>query len=425
MPPTDEEKPLLVVNCGQLLTIRGPRRPRAGQEMTALGLVRNGALLLRDRTVQLVGSEDRVCKAPESRGAVSLDARQKVVLPGFVDSHTHALFAATRVDDYVARIGGVTYEQIAKRGGGIQASARRMRSASEPALVDHLERVVNLFLEYGTTTAEVKSGYGLEIAQELKMLRAIRAVATRGTFDLVPTLLAHDVPARFRTKRRQYIELVSQELIPQVARESLAEFFDVFCDRGYFSIAESKTMMTAAASVGLQLKLHAEQMTHSGATKMAVGLRSVSVDHLDQVTDTDIRCLRGTGTIAALLPGTVLHLGSGRYPPARQLIDARIPVALATNFNPGSSPTLSMQMILSLACSQLRMSPAEAIVAATINGAYAVGRGRLVGSLEVGKQADLVIMDASDYREIPYLFGMNHCETVIKNGRVVFSKGNA
>ncbi len=425
MSPTDEEKPLLVVNCGQLLTIRGPRRPRAGQEMTALGLVRKGALLLRDRTVQLVGSEDLVCKSPESRSAVCLDARGKVVLPGFVDSHTHALFAATRVDDYVARIGGATYEQIAKRGGGIRASARLVRLASEPALVNHLEGVVKLFLEYGTTTAEVKSGYGLEIAQELKMLRAIRTVATRGTFDLVPTLLAHEVPARFRTKRTQYIELVNRELIPQVAREGLAEFFDVFCDRGYFSIAETKVIMNVAASAGFQLKLHAEQLRHSGATKMAVRLQSVSVDHLDQVTEADIRCLRGSGTIAGLLPGTVLHLGSGRYPPARQLIDAGVPVALATNFNPGSSPTLNMQMILSLACSQMRMSPAEAIVASTINGAYAVGRGGLVGSLEVGKQADLAIMDVADYREIPYLFGMNHCETVIKKGRVVFSKGNA
>ncbi|HET8580724.1 MAG TPA: imidazolonepropionase, partial [Nitrospiraceae bacterium] len=325
--------------------------------------------------------------------------------------------------DYVARIGGATYEQIAKRGGGIQASAKRVRMASEPALVDHLGRVVKLFFEYGTTTAEVKSGYGLEIAQELKMLRAIRAVATRGTFDLVATLLAHDVPARLRTRRGRYIELVSRELIPQVAREGLAEFFDVFCDRGYFSIAETKMMMNTAASVGLRLKLHAEQMTHSGATKMAVGLRSVSVDHLDQVTNADIRCLRGSGAIATLLPGTVLHLGSGRYPPARQLVDGGIPVALATNFNPGSSPTLNMQMILSLACSQMRMSPAETIVASTVNGAHAVGRGGLVGSLEVGKQADLVIMDVSDYREIPYLFGMNHCETVVKKGRVVFSKG--
>ena len=419
---TDEERTLLVVNCGQLLTLRGPRRPRAGQEMAALGLVRNGALLLRDRTVQLVGSVDRIRKAPESRRAVCLDARGKVVLPGFVDSHTHALFAATRVDDYVARIGGATYEQIAKRGGGIGASAKLVRVASEQALVDRLERMVKLFLEYGTTTAEVKSGYGLEIGQELKMLRAIRSVATRGTFDLVPTLLAHDVPARFRTKRAQYIELVKRELIPQVAREGLAEFFDVFCDRGYFSIAETKMMMNTAASAGLQLKLHAEQMTHSGATKMAVGLRSVSVDHLDQVTDDDIRSMRGTGTMATLLPGTVLHLGSGRYPPARKLIEAGIPVALATNFNPGSSPTLSMQMILSLACSQMRMSPAETIVASTINGAYAVGRGGLVGSLEVGKQADLVIMDVSDYREIPYFFGMNHCETVVKKGVMLYSK---
>ncbi len=417
-----EARSLLLVNCGQLLTLRGPRRPRTGKEMAELGLIRNGALLIRDRIVAMVGPGDRVSKSQEARGAIRLDARGNVVLPGFVDSHTHALFAAPRVEDYVARIHGASYAQIARAGGGIRASARRVRSASERVLADHLKKVIRLFLEYGTTTVEVKSGYGLELVQEVKMLRAIRAAASPGAVDLVPTLLAHDLPVHFTRKRARYLELVIRRLIPQVAREGLAECFDVFCDRGFFSVAEAKVLLGAAARAGFKLKLHAEQLARTGAARMAAGLNAISVDHLDHLTDADIRRLRGTRTIATLLPGSVLHLGSAAYPPARRLVDAGIPVALATNFNPGSSPTLNMQMILSLACSQMRMSPEEAIAAATINGAYAVGRGDRVGSLEVGKQADVVIMDVNDYREIPYFFGMNHCTTVIKNGRVVFSK---
>ncbi|MGH7209048.1 MAG: imidazolonepropionase, partial [Nitrospiraceae bacterium] len=386
--------------------------------MAELGLVRNGALLIKDRIVAMVGRGDRVCRSPDARKAVRLDARGKVVLPGFVDSHTHALFAAPRVEDYVARISGASYSQIARGGGGIRASARRMRSASERVLIERLKNVVRLFLEHGTTTAEVKSGYGLDLVQELKMLRAIRAVAEDAPCELVPTLLVHEIPARYTTERARFLQLVRRRLIPRVARERLAEFFDVFCDRGYFSLAEAKELLGAAASAGFKLKLHAEQLARTGAARMAAGLNAVSVDHLDHVSQTDIRWLRGTRTIATLLPGSVLHLGSTDYPPARRLIDGGIPVALATNFNPGSSPTLNMQMILSLACSQMRMTPAEAITAATIHGAYAVGRGARVGSLELGKQADLAIMDVDDYREIPYFFGMNHCATVIKKGRV-------
>lgn len=388
--------------------------------MEALGVIRRGALLIQDGLVTKVGPEAPMSRLPEARKAACLDAGGNVVLPGFVDSHTHALFAASRVDDYVARIEGATYEQIAEAGGGICASARLMRKATQRVLADRLNKVIRLFLEHGTTTVEVKSGYGLEIAQEMKMLKVIRAAS--GLVDLVPTLLIHAVPSRFTQQRRQYIELVANRLIPQVARQELADYCDVFCDRGYFSVAETKKLLSVAARHGMKLKLHAEQMAHSGAAVMVARLHATSVDHLDHLTDSDIRKLRGTGTIATLLPGSVLHLGTGRYPPARRLMQAGIPVALATNFNPGSSPTLNMQMVLSLACSQMRMSPAEAVAAATINGAYAVGRGDLVGSLEVGKQADLAIMDVTDYREIPYFFGMNHCLTVIKGGRVVFSK---
>ncbi len=386
------------------------------------GLIRNGAVLIRGATIELAGPLDRVTRSPAARGAECIDLRGGVILPGFVDSHTHALFAASRVDEYEARIRGATYSEIAEAGGGIQASARQIRAMSERKLIRRLTEVVARFVEHGTTTLEIKSGYGLEPAQELKMLRAIKKASSRVMGELIPTLLIHDVPARLKPRRAAYLRLVVRRLIPEVARRMLAECFDVFCDRGYFSVAEARSLLAAAAQAGLKLKLHAEQLAHTGAARMAAEMGAVSVDHLDHVSDADIRRLRKHGTIATLLPGSVLHLNSGRYPPARRLIDAGVPVALASNFNPGSSPTLNMQMILALACSQMRMTPAEAIAAATINGAHAIGRGDRVGSLEPGKQADLAVMDVDDYREIPYYFGMNHCRLAIKKGRLIFSK---
>lgn len=390
-----------------------------------MGLVRKGAVLIKNGLVQTVDREDRLVRSSDARGAVRLDVRGGVVIPGFSDSHTHALFPATRVDEYVARIKGATYALIARAGGGIQASARRTKAISERSLAKHLGTMIQLFLEHGTTTIEVKSGYGLEVDQEWKMLQAIHRAARdprNHGIDLVPTLLAHDLPARFKRRRRAALERWTRELIPRTARTGRAEFFDVFCDRGYFSVGEAKCLLSAAARGGLKLKVHAEQLAHTGAARLAASLTAISADHLDHLTEMDIRCLRRAGTIATLLPGTVLHLGVGSYPPARRLIQAGVPVALATNFNPGSSPTVNMQLILSLACSQMRMTPAEAMTAATLNGAYALGRGDRVGSLEPGKQADLVVMDVADYREIPYYLGMNHCRTVIKKGRVVYAR---
>jgi len=391
--------------------------------MRELGLVRQGAVLIRDGHVAAVGSRAEVTKTAAGRSAVRIDAAGKVVMPGFVDSHTHALFIGTRVDEYVARIEGMTYEDIARAGGGIQASATRMRSTRVPDLIAHVNGVLKKFIEYGTTTVEIKSGYGLEVAVELKMLEAIQR-ASKQQAEVVATLLLHDVPADLRRQRARYLGEVVHRLIPTVAKKGMAEFCDVFCDRGYFSSREAKHILVAASANGLKPKIHAEQLTHSGGARLAVAVGAVSADHLDRVNAADIRAMARSNTIGTLLPGTVLHLG-GTYPPARRLIDQGVPVALATNFNPGSSPTLNMQMIVSLACSQMSMTPAEAVVAATVNGAYAVGRGGPLGTLEVGKQADVIIMDVEDYREIPYFFGLNHCSTVVKKGRVVFSRGHA
>jgi imidazolonepropionase len=424
MPPTSN-KPLLIDNCGQLLTLRGENCPRRGSEMRAVGSIRNGAVLIRNGMISAVGPAHRVRKDSRARGATILDAEGGVVMPGFVDSHTHAVFAESRIAEYVARLQGASYEDIARAGGGIQASAKRLRATRLPSLVDHLCRVAREFLQYGTTTIEVKSGYGLDLSQEVKMLKAIRAAAARLDLDVVPTLLIHDVPHRFKTRRSAFLQQVIRDLIPSVAQTGLAEFCDVFCDRGYFSMSETTQLLTSASRAGLALKLHSEQLTHSGSASLAARLGVVSADHLDHVQALDIRRMNKNGTIATLLPGTNLHMGDTRYPPARQLIESGVPVALATNFNPGSSPTVNMQLMLSLACSSMHMSPEEAIIAATINGAYAVKRGDRVGSLEIGKQGDLVMMDVSDYREIPYFFGMNHCAHVVKKGRVVWSKGDA
>ena len=414
---------LLVTNCGQLLTLRGPAHPRAGSDMTELGLIRHGAVLMVGGSVRVVGTEARVGRAPEARRAVRVDAQGRVVMPGFVDSHTHALYPAPRVEEYAARIGGASYETIARAGGGIQASARRLRLTSEAALRRHLQRVLPLFLQHGTTTVEVKSGYGLDPQQEEKMLRAISSTDARLPLDVIPTLLIQDIPERMKHRRADLLTHVTSRLIPAVARRRLATFCDVFCDHGYFSVPEARAILTAAARAGLQLKMHAEQLHHSGAARLAAELHAVSIEHADHVTSADIRRLRRAGTIATLLPGSNFHLGWATYAPARALIAGHVPVALATNFNPGTSPTVNMQIILSLACSQMRMSPAEAVTAATINGAYAAGVGDRVGSLEAGKQGDLIIMDVSDYREIPYYFGMNHCRTVVKKGHVVWERG--
>lgn len=414
---------LLVHNCGQLLTLRGPRRARRGGEMADVGLIKDGALLMQDGAVLTAGSQALVRKRPEARRAELLDARGRVVLPGFVDSHTHALYPASRVDEYVMRIQGRSYEAIARAGGGIQASARRLRQMPEGALTRRLAWALPLFLEHGTTTVEVKSGYGLELDQELKMLRAIRAAGTSTPLEVVATVLAHAVPARYRTHPERYTEDFCVRLLPMVARSGLAEFVDVFCDRGFFSVDETRQIMTSARQLGLKLKIHAEQLARTGAVRLAAELEATSADHVDRLSESDMRMLAKRNTITTLLPGSVLHLASGAYAPARRLLSHGVPVALATNFNPGSSPTPNMQMILALACSQMGMTPAEAITAATINGAYALDRGHRLGSLEPGKQADVTIMDLTDYREIPYYFGMNHCWGVIKRGRIVYQKG--
>ncbi len=413
-------RPFLIAHCRQLLTLRGSRRPRRRRQLAALGLIRDGAVLMQGDRIVAVGTTRAVERHPLARRANKFTARDLIVLPGFVDSHTHLLFPASRADEYEQRIAGLGYEQIARRGGGILSTVRKLRRADNQSLQQQARRWLGEFATHGTTTLEAKSGYGLSLGSELKMLEILRRLHREGPLELVATFLgAHVVPPEYKRKPDAYLDLLIRRMIPAVAARGLAEFCDVFCDRGAFMLTQARLVLTAARVCGMELRLHAEQLARTGGARLAVQLHATSVDHLERINRADIRALAASDTICTLLPGAVFHLGKSSYAPARALIEAGAAVALATDFNPGTSPTVSMPMILSLACTQMRMTPAEAIAAATINGAHALRRADLLGSLEAGKQADLCAFELSDYREIPYYFGVNLCRLTIKRGQVI------
>jgi imidazolonepropionase len=418
---------LLITGASQLLTLRG-RAPRRGKALSNLGIVKDGAVLIRDGVIAAVGTRAEIESLPEARAAEKIDVGGRVVLPGFVDSHTHLIHAASRAEEYELRIAGASYEEIARKGGGILNSVKKLRAATSEALKTRAHTALREFAAHGTTTLEAKSGYGLDVASELKILRLQRELNREQPLEIVSTFLgAHVVPAEYRNKpggAERYVALLTETLIPEVATEKLAEFCDVFCDRGAFSLKESKEILQAGKKSGMLPRIHAEQLTRTGATQLAVQLGAASADHLEQVNKADMRALAKSNTVATLLPGCDFHLGLKKYAPARELIEAGAIVALATDYNPGTSPTMSMPMILSLACTQLRMSPAEAIAAATINAACSLLRDRKIGSLEAGKQADIAIFDVDDYREIPYYFGVNKCWMTLKQGRPVFQKAH-
>jgi len=349
-----------------------------------------------------------------------------VILPGFVDSHTHLIHAASRAEEYELKIQGASYEEIARKGGGILNSVKKLRAATREALKSRAAAALSEFAAHGTTTLEAKSGYGLDVASELKILTLHRELNEEQPVEIVSTFLgAHVVPQEFRGKpdgTERYLLLLIEELLPEVVVGDLAEFCDVFCDRGAFTVAQSKKLLTKAKEHGLAPRLHAEQLSRTGATQLAVKLEAASCDHLEQVSDADIRALAKSDTVATLLPGCDFHLGLKGYAPARKLIEAGAIIGLATDYNPGTSPTMSMPVVLSLACTQLRMTPAETITAATINAAYSLGRDETIGSLEPGKQADLTAWEVEDYREIPYYFGMNLCWMTMKRGEIIWMK---
>jgi imidazolonepropionase len=417
VPPT----PLLFRNARQLLTLAGAHAPRRGKDLGEVGVLRRGSVLAAEGKILQVGTGGDLDAEGRRLKARVIDCRGRVVMPGFVDSHTHLVFAGSRVEDYELRLRGKTYEEIAAAGGGIRLSARLLREASTGKLVAQARHFLDQFAAHGTTTVEVKSGYGLDFTNEMKTLQVVRRLRRHSAIELVPTLLAaHALPLEFAGRASAYVDLIVNKLIPVVARRKLAEYVDCFCDRGAFSVAQCRRVFEAGLRHGLVPRVHADQLTRTGASRLAVKLGAASADHLDWVTDDDVRVLARSNVVATLLPGSNFHLGLQRFVPARRLVEAGAIVALATDFNPGTSPTPNMQMILSIACAALRLTPAEAISAATLNAAYALRRAHRLGSLEPGKQADLVVMDLDDYREIPYYFGVNHCVMAVKCGRIIY-----
>lgn len=391
------------------MTVAGSHRPRRGAELSQLGIIEDGAVAIRDGLIAWVGPTDQL---PDKVGP-DFDASGKVVLPGFVDSHTHAVFAGTRADEFEWRITGTPYMEILARGGGILSSVKSARGAAELHV-----RFARRFLEYGTTTIEAKSGYGLDSETEIRMLEAMR---TEATLEVVPTYLgAHAVPEEFRNNRDAFIDRVLNDLFT-VSERQLAEFCDVFVEPGVFTPDEARRIFARAKSLGLHIKVHADEFKWSGGAALAVEVGATSADHLGAITEGDIQRLAGSEVIATLLPGTLFMLGEKHYAPARKLIESGAAVALATDFNPGTSPTFNMQFVLSLACTQMRMKPDEAVVAATINGAWAVRRADRLGSIEQGKQADMAVYDVSDYREIPYFAAVNFCSATFKRGQLVWT----
>jgi imidazolonepropionase len=373
-------------------------------------------MLVRGDRIEAVGRRREVEALINSECEV-VDAGRRVVLPGFVDAHTHPVFAGNRANEFEQRTAGATYREIARGGGGIRATVRATRNASLNDLVRAGKRYAEWFLRCGTTTVEAKSGYGLTLEDELKILRAIKQLDQETPLNYVATFLgAHDIPFEYKSRRQMYVSLVINEMLPRVAEEKLAEYCDVFCEEDVFTTDEAWQILSAARCHGLGLRVHADQLSLSGGAKLAAELNAATADHLEHTDATGIAALKAAKIQPVILPGSVYALGSNRYPAAREMIDAGLAVVLATDFNPGSSPTPSMTMILSLACTQMKMTPAETVTASTINAAYSLGRGDEIGSLEKGKRADFVIHDASDYRELPYFFGLEHPWRVYASG---------
>jgi imidazolonepropionase len=410
----------VVLHASQLVTLSGPKRRRVATELSELGIIRDGGMLVCDGKIEKVGPSDEIEK--NAGDAEVVDAGGRVVMPGFVDAHTHLVFAGNRLNDFDRRARGETYEQIAKAGGGIWSTVEKTRAASEADLLAQAKQHANWFLRCGTTTVEAKSGYGLTVEDELKILRVMRRLKDAVPLEIVPTFLgAHAVPRELSTD--QYLGILITEMLPRVAAERLAEFCDVFCERGYFNIDQSRKILSAAKKVGLSLRGHVDQLTNSGGAKLMAEMCATAADHLEQTDEQGIAALRKANVQPVLLPGSVYALGSSGYPRAREMIEARLAIVLATDFNPGSSPTPSMPMVLSLACTQMKMSPAEAITASTVNAAYSLNRGDSIGSLEPGKVANFVIFDCEDYRELPYWFGMPQTHSVFVRGECALRSG--
>ena len=418
-----KESALFCFNIGQLLTLQSSKPgPRRGPDLKELGIIEDSAVLCLGGKIVSVGKTKDALRDPwlkkNRKKVLEIDCAGKVVLPGFVDSHTHPVFISPRLVDFENRIEGASYEEIAAAGGGIGSSVEDVRRAGKRELAQKVLAALRDMAAQGTTTVEAKSGYGLTVESELKSLEAIREAASRWPGTVVATLLgAHVVPKEFQGRSEKYVEVICNEMIPQAAKRKLAQFVDVFCDQGAFTAEETKQIFEAAEQHGLSVRAHMGQLRET-ALRPFLPFNPASFDHMDHVNEDDIAQLAKHNTIATLVPGANYFLGLKEYPRARHLIDAGVPVALATDYNPGTSPTLSMPMAMSLACTHMKMTPAEAIAAATINGAWTLRVADRKGTIEAGKDADLAVFEVEDYREIPYWFGINRCAMTAMNGTV-------
>lgn len=412
------ELDLLILHARQLLTLRGPSRPRSGKEMSELGIVPDGGVAIDDGKILEVGPSEAL--EAKYRAKNVLDTEGRLVSPGLVDPHTHAVFAGTRETEFEQRVSGISYQKIAANGGGIAATVRSVRDTPARQLFELARARLRRMLASGTTTVEIKSGYGLRLQDELKMLEVIRDLGVEGVIGVIGTFLgAHAIPEEFGRRTEEYVSLVTEEMLPEVAHRKLARFCDVFCEPGFFDLEQSRRVLSEAKRLGLGAKIHAEEFSPLGGAELAADLGAISADHLVAVPERAIARLREARVVAVLLPGTSFFLGQGRYAPARAMIDAGVAVALGTDCNPGTSTAESLPIIMTVACTQMKMTPAEAWVAATWNAACAVGEQAETSCLAPGKWADLVLWDADDYRQIPYRFGAAQVLKVLRHGRVV------
>lgn len=410
---------LALINIRQLVTVSANGgRARRGPEMRDLGIIENAAVLIQGETITWVGPMESLSMGTLGEADV-LDCMSKVVLPGFIDSHTHALFAGSREDEFSLRSEGVTYAEIAAKGGGIVRTVGSVRAASKKELKKNARAQLNAMLRQGTTTVEIKSGYGLDRDNEIKMLEAIQELRKEEVITVVPTVLpAHALPPEYAGRGDIYVREISEPLITYAASKHLALFCDAFCEKGFFGIDDCRRLLSKAKASGLKLKVHADELSPGGGAELAAELGAVSADHLEHVSDAGIRALASSGVIATLLPGVSFFLNHG-YAPARKLIEGGVPVAIATDFNPGSCMSYAMPLMMTIACTHMGLSAEETIVAATINAAAAVDLSTELGSIEPGKKADLIVLGIPSYRYLPYHFGENHVEKVVKNGVVL------
>jgi imidazolonepropionase len=413
-----EKTDLLIVNANELVTIGGGNeKPRSGKQMTEIGIIRDGAIAIKDGRIAAVGKTTDVKARFKAETVISADG--KTVLPGFVDPHTHLAFIGSREDEFQMRVQGAYYLEILGAGGGILKTVRETRKASVEKIADAGSRTLDIMLEHGSTTVETKSGYGLETKSELRILEAVRRLNQMHPVDVVPTFLgAHAVPPEYKTDVQAYVDLVVSEMVPKVAERGLAEFCDVFCEKGVFGLEQTRRILIAGKNNGLKPKIHADEMSTFGGAELAADINAVSADHLLFSSDNGLKAMTTKGVIPVLLPAAAFNLMMGRCADARRMIDFGLPVALGTDFNP-SCMVESQQLVIALACHLMHLTPAEALTGATINAAHAIGKAAEVGSLEIGKKADVLVIAAPNHKFLGYHFGSNIVDKVIKNGRIV------